>query len=146
MIAIPVLGVTASQLRDTYDAPRGAGRIHHAMDILIERGTPVVAAVDGVILKLYQSGPGGITIYLADHEGDILYYYAHLDRYERGLAEGDLVDRGQVIGYVGTTGNAPADAPHLHFSIEHLPETGEWWKGQPINPFPILVSRGYTVE
>ena len=145
-IAIPVLGITADQLRDTWGAPRSGSRTHQAIDILSERGTPVLAAVDGVILKLYESGAGGTTIYLSDMNADIVYYYAHLDRYADGLAEGDLVDRGQVLGYVGTTGNAPANAPHLHFSIEHLPPTGEWWKGEPINPYPVLTANGFTVE
>lgn len=145
-IAIPVVGITKSDLRDTFGASRGSSRLHGAIDILSERGTPVVAAVDGSILKLYESGAGGLTIYLVDEAGDTIYYYAHLDRYESGIAEGDPVVRGEVIGQVGTTGNAPANTPHLHFSIEHLPPTGEWWKGEPVNPYPILMANGFTIE
>lgn len=145
-IAIPVLGITPAQLRDTWGEARSGSRTHQAIDILSARGTPVVAAVDGTILKLYQSGAGGTAIYLSDMDADIVYYYAHLDRYADGLAEGDLVDRGQILGYVGTTGNAPPNTPHLHFSIERLPPTGEWWKGEPINPYPVLTANGFTVE
>ncbi len=145
-IAIPVVGITPEQLRDTWGAARSGGRSHEAIDILSERGTPAVAAVEGVVLKLYQSDAGGTTIYLSDMDGKIVYYYAHLDRYVAGLTEGDLVERGEVLGYVGTTGNAPANAPHLHFSIERLPPSGEWWKGEPLNPYPVLLARGYTVD
>ena len=143
-IAIPVLGITREELRDTFGAARGPARTHQAIDILSDRGTPAIAAVDGSILKLYESGAGGLTIYLVDEDDALIYYYAHLDRYEPGLSEGDEVRQGDVIGYVGTTGNAPESTPHLHFSIEHLPPTGEWWKGEAMNPYPILMSEGYT--
>jgi murein DD-endopeptidase MepM/ murein hydrolase activator NlpD len=105
------------------------------------RGTPVVAAVDGTIRKLFNSGGGGLTIYQFDEAEERVYYYAHLDRYADGVAEGLVVKQGTVIGYVGTTGNAAPDAPHLHFSVEVLPPTKEWWKGTPVNPYPLLTSR-----
>lgn len=144
-IAIPVAGVLRGSLRDTYGDPRGVSRMHEAIDIMAERGVPVVAAVDGSILQLDRSDAGGLTIYLADESGETLYYYAHLDRYAAFIAEGDRVKQGDVIGFVGTTGNAPKSAPHLHFSIETLPANGEWWKGEPVNPYPILMAEGFTV-
>ncbi|MEA2488718.1 MAG: peptidoglycan LD-endopeptidase LytH [Acidobacteriota bacterium] len=136
---IPVAGITAGQLHDTFDDARGGGsRVHHAMDILAPRGTPVVAAVDGTIRKLFSGGAGGLTIYQFDMPQQRIYYYAHLDHYAAGLGEGLFVKQGTVIGYVGTTGNAPPGTPHLHFSIENLPATKEWWKGVPVNPYPVL--------
>ena len=136
---IPVAGVTAGQLHDTFDEARGGGsRVHHAIDILAPRGTPVLAAVDGTIRKLYSSGAGGLTIYEYDVAQQRIYYYAHLDRYADGVGEGLFVKQGAVIGYVGTTGNAPPGTPHLHFSIENLPPTKEWWKGEPVNPYALL--------
>jgi len=131
-----VLGVTASSLHDTFNEGR-AGHVHHALDILAPRGTPVVAAVDGTIRKLFTSRAGGLTIYEFDNDSQCVYYYAHLDRYAN-ISEGMRVRRGDVIGYVGTTGNAPESTPHLHFAIEQLPPTKEWWKGDPVNPYPIL--------
>jgi murein DD-endopeptidase MepM/ murein hydrolase activator NlpD len=144
-IVIPVIGVTPSQLKRDFDDARG-GRVHHALDILAPRGTPVVAAVDGTIRRLFVSKPGGITIYQFDEAEEHVYYYAHLDRYADGLAEGQQVKRGQLIGYVGISGNAPPGTPHLHFSIDVLPPTKEWWKGTPIDPYPILMERGVTVR
>ena len=140
---IPVAGVRADQLRDDFDGAR-AGHRHQALDIMAARGTPVVAAVDGTIRKLFTSRAGGLTIYEFDRDGTMSYYYAHLDRYVAGLREGNEVKRGEVIGYVGSTGNAPAHAPHLHFAITVLPPTKEWWKGQVIDPYPILMQRGVT--
>jgi murein DD-endopeptidase MepM/ murein hydrolase activator NlpD len=137
-ILVPVLGIEPHELRDTYDEARSGGRIHRAIDILAPRGTPVVASVDGTIRKLFNSRAGGLTIYQFDEPEERVYYYAHLDRYADGLAEGSVVKQGTVLGYVGTTGNAPPGTPHLHFSIEDLPPTREWWKGSPVNPYPIL--------
>lgn len=139
-IIIPVAGVTASSLRDTFEQARSGGRPHHALDILAPRGTPVVAAVDGTIRKLFTSGAGGLTIYEFDNREERVYYYAHLDAYAN-VREGMRVRQGDVIGYVGTTGNAPANTPHLHFAIEILPPTKDWWRGTPIDPYPILTSR-----
>lgn len=145
-IAIPVVGIERSELRDTYGAPRSGGRGHAAIDILAPRGTPVVAAVRGEILQLFTSRAGGLTVYLADSERRTVYYYAHLDRYADGLAKGASVEQGAILGYVGTSGNAPAHAPHLHFAIERLPDSGEWWKGVPENPYPVLMSRGVPIR
>ncbi len=137
-LLVPVQGVNAGDLRDTFTEVRAAGRIHRAMDILAPLGTPVIASVDGTIRKLFTSKAGGLTIYQFDRGEGLVYYYAHLDRYADGLVEGQFVKQGSVIGYVGTTGNAPKDAPHLHFSVEVLPPTKEWWKGEPVNPYPLL--------
>ena len=144
-IVIPVVGIQASTLRDTFRAGR-AGHVHHAIDILAPRGTPVVAAVDGTIRKLFTSAAGGITIYETDPAGEMIYYYAHLDRYADGIVEGQSVRQGDVIGYVGTTGNAPAHTPHLHFAITILPPSKEWWKGDAVNPYPILMKKGVTLQ
>lgn len=137
-ILIPVRGIRASQLKDTFAEARGGGRRHRAMDILAPRGTEVVAAVDGTIRKLFTSKAGGVTIYQFDASEERVYYYAHLDRYADGLAEGQFVKQGTVIGYVGTTGNAPPGTPHLHFAIEELTAEKLWWKATPVNPYPLL--------
>jgi murein DD-endopeptidase MepM/ murein hydrolase activator NlpD len=136
-IAIPVLGITAAQLKPTFDQAR-VGHVHHALDILAPRGTAVVAAVDGTIRKLFNSGAGGITIYEFDGDEALVYYYAHLDRYADGIREGMRVRQGDVIGYVGTTGNAPESTPHLHFAIGRLTPEKKWWESEAIDPYPIL--------
>lgn len=137
-LTIPVLGLGRADLRDTYPDPRGDGRAHEALDVMAPRGTPVRAVEDGRIVKLFDSVPGGLTIYHFDPTETYCYYYAHLDRYASGLEEGDEVTRGEVIGFVGSTGNAAEDAPHLHFAIYILPPKKYWWEGKPINPYPIL--------
>jgi peptidoglycan LD-endopeptidase LytH len=136
-LLIPVVGVPPHELRDTFSERRGL-TLHEAIDIAAPRGTQVVATDDGRVVKLFRSVPGGLTIYQADRDDRLMYYYAHLDAYAAGLREGDRVQRGDVIGYVGSTGNAPPNAPHLHFAIFRLPPGKEWWKGTPINPYPYL--------
>jgi len=144
-LIIPVEGVTVDHLKSGFNESRGGGfRIHHALDILAPRGTPVHAAVSGTIRKLFVSQAGGITIYEYDRAQERCYYYAHLDRYSDFLHEGQIVTQGDVIGYVGTTGNAPVNTPHLHFAISILPPTKEWWKGEPIDPYPLLVQSATT--
>jgi murein DD-endopeptidase MepM/ murein hydrolase activator NlpD len=138
-ILIPVEGVRAAELHDTFTQARSGGRRHDAIDILAPRGTRVLAAVDGTIRKLFFSRAGGITIYEFDAPQRRVYYYAHLDRYA-DVHEGMSIRQGQVIGYVGTTGNAPANTPHLHFAVEDLPATKEWWKGSAVNPYPLLTA------
>jgi len=145
-IAIPVIGIRRDQLRDTYTQARSGGRTHDAIDILAPRGTPIIAAIDGKVVKLFMSAAGGITVYEMDPAGTWMYYYAHLDRYASDLVEGKNVSKGEVIGYVGTTGNAPPGTPHLHFAISRLPPTREWWKGQAVNPYPLLMQRGVTFD
>jgi murein DD-endopeptidase MepM/ murein hydrolase activator NlpD len=135
-LEVPVDGVDRKSLRDTFTEGR-TGHVHEAIDILAPRGTPVVAVEDGRIEKLFDSKRGGLTVYQFDPSRAYCYYYAHLDRYAAGLAEGQTVKRGQVIGYVGTSGNAPPQTPHLHFTIFKLAEDKRWWKGTPLNPFPV---------
>lgn len=139
-LMIPVAGVAASQLQDTFGDNRGSDgeRAHEALDIMAPRGTPVLAASDGKVEKLFTSVPGGLTIYQFDPTRTWAYYYAHLDRYAPGLAEGRQLKRGDVIGYVGSTGNASEDAPHLHFAIFVLGPGKRWWQGTAIDPYPLL--------
>ena len=138
---IPVEGIRPEDLRDNYEQGRGAGK-HEAIDIMAPRGTPVVAVDDGKLVKLFTSVPGGLTIYQFDPEGRLAYYYAHLDRYADGIEEGMQLKRGDVIGYVGSSGNALPDAPHLHFAVFRLGPLKQWWKGDPVNPYPALRAAG----
>lgn len=138
---IPVEGIAASALQNTYDQVRGARR-HEAIDIMAARGTRVFAVDDGKLVKLFTSVPGGITAYQFDPQGRLAYYYAHLDRYAQGLREGMQLKRGDLIGYVGSTGNASAEAPHLHFAVFRLGPEQLWWKGEPLNPYPALRTAG----
>ena len=137
-LSMPVAGVKPSQLHDTFDDARALGRRHDAIDIMAPRGTDVRAVEDGTIKKLFTSKSGGLTIYEFDPTETYSYYYAHLDRYAPGLAEGQKVERGDVIGYVDSTGNASPEAPHLHFAIARLDASRAWWKGDAINPYPLL--------
>lgn len=137
-LLVPVAGIQASQLQDTFNDMRGSERAHEALDIMAPRGTPVLAATDGTVEKLFESVPGGLAIYEFDPTRTHAYYYAHLDRYAAGLAEGQQLHRGDVIGYVGSTGNASEDAPHLHFAIFVLGPEKRWWQGTAINPYPLL--------
>jgi len=137
-LTVPVQGVTRGVLRDTFRERRGGDRQHEAMDILAARDTPVLAVEDGSIAKLFLSKPGGITIYQFDPSQTYAYYYAHLARYADGLRERARVERGQVIGFVGTSGNAPPDTPHLHFAIFELTPQKHWWQGTPLDPYPVL--------
>lgn len=137
-LLLPVQGITASQLQDTFTDARSQGRVHDAIDILAAEGTPVLAVADGTIEKLFDSERGGLTVYQFEPGGTYCYYYAHLQRYADGLAEKQAVKRGDVIGYVGHTGNASPDAPHLHFEIHRLGPEKQWWKGESLNPYPVL--------
>jgi len=137
-LRIPVEGVSAGDLQDTFDDARAIGRRHDAIDIMAPRGTEVRAVDDGTIAKLFTSKAGGLTIYQFDPTQSFSYYYAHLDRYATGIAEHQPVRRGQLLGYVGSTGNASESAPHLHFAIARLGTDHSWWKGDPINPYPLL--------
>jgi len=137
-LLIPVAGVKSAQLQDTYSQPRGTERMHEALDILAPNGTPVYAVADGKIAKLFTSKPGGLTIYQFDPSEKFSYYYAHLDRYASSLKEGQQVKRGEVIGYVGSTGNADPAAPHLHFAMFELGPGKNWWQGKPVNPYPLM--------
>ena len=136
-LIVPVEGVRRAELRDTFHERRGA-RPHEALDIPAPRGTRVIAAGDGRVVKLFRSVPGGLTVYQFDPQERFAYYYAHLDRYADGLREGTLLKRGDVVGFVGSTGNASADAPHLHFAIFALGPERPWWQGTPVDPLPFL--------
>jgi murein DD-endopeptidase MepM/ murein hydrolase activator NlpD len=136
-LTLPVSGMGAGQLSDTYSQARAAGAPHEAIDIMAPRGTPVLAVEDGRVVKLFLSKPGGVTLYQFDPDSNYAYYYAHLDRYADGIAEGVTVRKGQVIAYVGSTGNASPDAPHRHFAIFKLGAEKQWWRGVPLNPFLV---------
>jgi murein DD-endopeptidase MepM/ murein hydrolase activator NlpD len=137
-LQVPVTGVKRTELRDTFSDARGSTRAHEAIDIMAPRRTPIVAAEDGTVVKLFTSKAGGLTIYQFDPSQTFSYYYAHLDGYADGLHEGQTVHRGELLGYVGSSGNASPDAPHLHFAIFRLTPERQWWKGEPINPYPVL--------
>ena len=136
---IPVAGKTVGQLQDTFDEGRDGGRMHRALDILAARGTPVLSADSGRILRVSENRLGGNTVYATDPLGRVVYYYAHLDAYQPGLAQGMTVARGDTLGFVGTTGNAPKDTPHLHFQVMRMPADGKYWDGEPINPYPLFL-------
>jgi murein DD-endopeptidase MepM/ murein hydrolase activator NlpD len=136
-LEMPVEGVTGDDLRRSFSDDRG-GRLHEAIDILAPRNTPVKAVEDGTIAKLFFSKAGGITIYQFDPAEEFCYYSAHLERYADGLREGQQIHRGQVIGYVGTSGNAPKDTPHLHFAVFRLTSAKHWWEGTPVDPYDVL--------
>ena len=136
-LIVPVQGVAGATLNDTFSQGRGSRR-HEALDIMAPRGTRVFAVDDGKLVKLFNSAPGGLTAYQFDPNGNLAYYYAHLDRYAEGLKEGAALRRGDLIGYVGSSGNASPDAPHLHFAVFRLGPQREWWKGTAVNPYPVL--------
>ena len=138
-LSIPIDGISRDQLHDTFDEHRSGGlRRHEALDIMAPRGTPVRAVDGGKVVKLFKSVAGGLTVYQFDPSDTLAYYYAHLDRYAEGLQEGQPVHRGDLLGYVGSTGNASEDAPHLHFAIFRLGPERQWWRGDPINPYLML--------
>ncbi len=136
-LVVPVEGVEADSLVRSFSDARG-GRTHEALDILAPRHTPVKAVEGGTIARLFYSKAGGVTIYQFDPTEQYCYYYAHLERYADGLKEGDRVKKGQVLGYVGVSGNAPKDTPHLHFAIFRLTAAKRWWEGTPIDPYDVL--------
>jgi murein DD-endopeptidase MepM/ murein hydrolase activator NlpD len=140
-LIIPVAGVRPDQLIDTFDDARSEGRVHDAIDIMAAAETPVLAAADGKILKLFNSERGGTTIYQLNANGDLVFYYAHLARYADGLVEGNTVKQGEVIAYVGDTGNAGPGNYHLHFSIAAVSDPKRYWDGTNINPYPLLHDR-----
>lgn len=137
-LEIPVDGVRRDQLVRSFDQRRSGSRAHEAIDILAPCNTPVKAVEDGRIARLFSSKGGGITIYQFDPTERYCYYYAHLERYADRLHEGDRVSKGQVLGYVGTSGNAPKDTPHLHFAVFRLTAERHWWEGTPIDPYEVL--------
>jgi murein DD-endopeptidase MepM/ murein hydrolase activator NlpD len=139
-LVIPVTGIKASELIDTYKQARAGGaRVHDAIDIMADHGTPVVAAAPGRLEKLFFSkGGGGISAYVRSNDGRYIFYYAHLQDYAPGLKEGQAIKRGDPIGRVGVTGNSNPDGPHLHFAINRMAPGEKWYEGTPVNPYPLL--------
>jgi murein DD-endopeptidase MepM/ murein hydrolase activator NlpD len=137
-LAVPVQGVYPAEVPDHFTARRGGGRRHNAIDFLVPRGTPVLSADDGVLTRVATNALGGHTVWAADPTGRFAYYYAHLDGWSPGLAPGQRVQRGDVLGWVGTTGNAPATAPHLHFQLLRITDGARPWLGVPIDPRPFF--------
>ena len=142
-VAIPVAGVKASELQDTYTQSRSGGaRVHNAIDIMAPHGTPVVAAAPGRVEKLFDSkGGGGITAYVRSPDGQWMFYYAHLQAYAPGLREGQATKQGDAIGTVGSTGNANPAGPHLHFAVNKMAPGEKWYDGTPVNPYPLLAGK-----
>ena len=146
-LMVPVDGVEPSRIPDSFHEPRSDGRTHRATDILAPRETPVVAAIAGKVMRLRQNAAGGITAYLIDDERRYVYYYAHLSHYSDKITEGLDVPQGFVIGYVGTSGNAPPDTPHLHFQAMRLdPGQHDWWNGTPVDVRQFMIRPGKAIE
>ena len=144
-LLVPVAGADMSKVYDTFDDPRDGGeRVHRAIDILAPRGTPILSADDGRILRMTTNALGGISMYTVDPQNRIVYYYAHMDHYNQAMSPGREVVKGDTLGYVGTTGNAPKNTPHLHFQVMRWPADGKYWNGEPIDPYELLggVQRG----
>jgi murein DD-endopeptidase MepM/ murein hydrolase activator NlpD len=140
-LAMPVAGADPAKLEDSFREPRDGDRVHRAIDILAPRGTPILSADDGKILRMTTSTLGGISMYTVDPASRLVYYYAHMERYNDGMSPGRTIVKGDTLGFVGTTGNAPKNIPHLHFQIMRWPADGKYWNGEPIDPFEILGGR-----
>ncbi|MCX8475829.1 MAG: M23 family metallopeptidase [Sphingomonas sp.] len=143
MLVVPVQGVSRAQIVDSWGQSRANGaRLHQATDIVAPEGTPVIAAAPGTVEKLfYSEGGGGITLYVRSSDRQWSYYYAHLQRYAPGMVEGMRVRAGDLLGFVGDTGNSGAGNFHLHFALSRMEPGDSWWKGQPVNPYPLLAGR-----
>lgn len=136
-LAMPIAGIDPHTLKTNFSDTR-EGHAHEALDIMAPRGTPVLAVAEGSVVKLFTSKPGGLTVYQFDNSRSWCYYYAHLDRYAPALKEGMLLRKGGVLGYVGSTGDASPNAPHLHFAVFHLGPEKHWWQGIAVDPLPLL--------
>jgi peptidoglycan LD-endopeptidase LytH len=141
-LMVPVHGVSRRDLRDTFSARRSGGRAHLALDIMAEKGTRVLSADDGTVVRVTENSLGGKVVYVADPHRRFVYYYAHLDKWVYPLKEGQSVKRGELLGSVGTTGNAPKEAPHLHFQLMRMTNVERYWDGTPVNPLPYLTKQG----
>jgi murein DD-endopeptidase MepM/ murein hydrolase activator NlpD len=144
-LLLPVAGVDASRLEDSFSAARDGERVHRAIDILAPRGTPVLAADDGRIIRMSTNTLGGISMYAVDTYARLVYYYAHMDHYNDAMSAGRTIVKGDTLGFVGTTGNAPENIPHLHFQVMRWPADGKYWNGEPIDPFEALGGRPHHV-
>ena len=140
-IVLPVAGADPKRLDDSFNEPRDGDRVHRAIDIMAPRGTPILSADDGRILRMTTSALGGISMYTVDPSSRLVYYYAHMERYNAAMSPGRSIVKGDTLGFVGTTGNAPKDLPHLHFQIMRWPADGKYWNGEPIDPFEVLGGR-----
>ena len=140
-IVLPVAGADPAKLEDSFNDGRDGDRVHRAIDILAPRGTPILSADDGKILRMTTSALGGISMYTVDPSSRLVYYYAHMERYNDGMSPGRSIVKGDTLGFVGTTGNAPKDLPHLHFQVMRWPADGKYWNGEPIDPFEVLGGR-----
>jgi peptidoglycan LD-endopeptidase LytH len=140
-LRLPIDGLSIESLKGGFSELRGS-RPHEAADIVVPRGTPIHAVQDGTIAKLFFSKAGGTTIYQFDPDGRLCFYYAHLERYADGLHDGQEISQGEVIGYVGTSGNAAPDTPHLHFGIFELNADRKWWQGRPLDPYLVFREQG----
>jgi murein DD-endopeptidase MepM/ murein hydrolase activator NlpD len=136
-VSMPIAGIDPHTLKSNFSETRG-GHAHEALDIMAPRGTPVLAVAEGNVVKLFTSKQGGLTVYQFDNSGTWCYYYAHLDRYALELKEGMLLRKGDVLGYVGSTGDASPNAPHLHFAVFQLGPEKHWWQGTAVDPLPLL--------
>jgi peptidoglycan LD-endopeptidase LytH len=146
-LLVPVAGASMARVEDTFlDGRDGGERTHHAIDILAPRGTPILSADDGKILRMSTNALGGITMYTVDPLNRIVFYYAHMDHYNDAMSPGRSIVRGDTLGFVGTTGNAPKDTPHLHFQVMRWPADGKYWNGEPIDPFELLGGVSRTVS
>jgi peptidoglycan LD-endopeptidase LytH len=141
-LRMPIDGIDIESFKGGFDERRGSDRPHEAVDVLSPRNTPVHAVENGTIAKLFYSKAGGLTIYQFDPSGRFCYYYAHLERYADGLHDGQTIAQGDVIGYVGTSGNAPANTPHLHFAVFELKGDRKWWQGTAVDPYGVFKNRG----
>lgn len=144
-LVIPVAGVRVVELRDSYGDARAGGRAHKGVDILADRGTPVLAAAAGVVVQRDSGGAGGTTVYVRGLDARTIYYYAHLDGWRAGLQVGDLVRAGDTLGYVGSTGNV-SGSPHLHFAVFTVEDPNQWWRGQDLNPYALLTEAAAAAE
>ncbi len=135
---VPVAGADMAHVEDSFGDPRDGERTHRAIDILAPRGTPILAADDGKILRMSTNSLGGISMYTVDPAGRLVYYYAHMDHYNGVMSAGRTIARGDTLGFVGTTGNAPKDLPHLHFQVMRWPADNKYWDGDPIDPYEAL--------
>jgi murein DD-endopeptidase MepM/ murein hydrolase activator NlpD len=140
-LRVPIDGASVESFKGGFSELRG-NRLHEGVDIVVPRGTPIHAVEDGTIAKLFFSQYGGITVYEFEERGRLCFYYAHLERYADGLHDGQHVSQGEVLGYVGTSGNAPPGTPHLHFEISELDQARKWWQGRPIDPYLVFKERG----
>ena len=143
-IIVPVAGADMTRVEDSFNEPRDGDRVHRAIDILAPRGTPILSADNGRIVRMTTSTLGGISMYTVDPETRIVYYYAHMDHYNDAMTPGKTIAKGDTLGFVGTTGNAPKNTPHLHFQVMRWPADGKYWNGEPINPFDLLAGHAQT--